>query len=67
VPKHGGLVNGKCNKTKSKRGGKKTLDVKLIQFRSFNLRIKDLDYRKIEIHLLWALLEAILRIVLGNE
>ncbi len=39
-----GLVNGKCNKTKSRRGGKKTLDVKLIsiwklQFENQGLRL----------------------------
>jgi hypothetical protein len=62
-----GLVNGKCNKTKSRRGGKKTLDVKLIsiwklQFENQGLRLsKRLDSS------LWALLQAILGIVLGNE
>jgi hypothetical protein len=44
-----GLVNGKCNKKKSRRGSKKTLDVKLItiwklQFENQGFRLsKDWD------------------------
>jgi hypothetical protein len=62
-----GLVNGKCNKTKSRRGGKKTLDIKLISIWKLQFEIRGFRLSKDWICLLWALLQAILGIVLRNE